>query len=522
MSIEPATQRILEDPHAIIIFGASGDLAKVKLLPAIYELVRENLLPANFFLLGYARTKMSDDEFRTICKDAIAKHSRNAKKNGVDQAVLNKLLAITYYQPGQYGDLADFTALGTRLAELEAKHATQSNRLFYMSTPPEAFEPIILGLGESKLVTRHATKPWQRLIIEKPFGHDLASAQQLNTTLNVVFGEEQIFRIDHYLGKETVQNLAVLRFANSVFEPIWNFKYIDHVQITVGEILSADDRGGYYDKSGALRDMVQNHIFQLMALVAMEPPAALDARSIRDEKTKVYKSIRPVAPSNVVRGQYAAGKLANGNPTNGYLTAKGVAPGSTTETFVALKLFIDNWRWSGTPFYIRTGKCMPAKVSEVLVRFREPPRTLFLKQETSVVYPNELVIRVAPEEGISWHINGKVPGGTLSIKRVAMSFDYADTFKAEPPEAYERLLHDAITGDQTLFIRGDEAEAAWEVIDPIEQAWSKSSDKPHQYTPNTWGPEAADALFNDTASWTTSLDDAKPILACALADGNKS
>jgi glucose-6-phosphate 1-dehydrogenase len=513
--------RIAEDPHAIIIFGASGDLAKVKLLPALYELVREKLLPEKFFLLGYARTKMTDEEFRTIAKAAIAKHSRSAKKHGVDQAVLNKLLACTYYQAGQYGAVEDFNALGKRLAELESKHATQGNRLFYMSTPPEAFEPIILGLGKASLVKRHATTPWQRLIIEKPFGTDLASAQKLNGTLNIVFGEEQIFRIDHYLGKETVQNLAVLRFANSVFEPIWNYKYIDHVQITVGEIFSADDRGGYYDKSGALRDMVQNHIFQLMALVAMEAPAALDARSIRDEKTKVYKSIRPVSPANVVRGQYAAGKLANSTPTTGYLTAKGVAPDSKTETFVALKLFIDNWRWSGTPFYIRTGKCMPAKISEVLVRFREPPRALFLKQDLWV-YSNELVIRVAPEEGISWHINGKVPGGAMNIKRVAMSFDYADTFKAEPPEAYERLLHDAITGDQTLFIRGDEAEAAWEVIDPIEQFWSKSSEKPHQYAPNSWGPEAANKLFGDLACWTTSLDDAQPINACALPEVKQS
>ena len=506
-----------EGPHSIVIFGASGDLAKIKLLPAIYELIREDLLPENFFLLGYARTKMSDDEFRAICREAITKNSRSTKKAGVDEELLKKLLACTYYQAGQYGDAADFAKLKTRMAELETEHKTEGNRLFYMSTPPEAFEPIVIGLGQSGLVVRHATTPWHRLIIEKPFGHDLASAQKLNATLNSSFGEEQVFRIDHYLGKETVQNLAVLRFANSIFEPIWSYKYIEHVQITVSEVLSADDRGGYYDQSGALRDMVQNHIFQLMALVAMEPPAALDARSIRDEKTKVYKSIRPIAASNVVRGQYGPGILANGKSTAGYLDAKGVSPDSTTETFVALKLYIDNWRWSGTPFYIRTGKCMPTKVSEVLVRFREPPRTLFLKQHSAVVYPNELVIRVAPEEGISWNINGKVPGGTLDIKRVSMSFDYADTFKTEPPEAYERLLHDAITGDQTLFIRGDEAEAAWEVIDPIVQRWKNSTKQPLQYAPNTWGPaESADIFDGGVNRWTISSETAEPILACAL------
>jgi glucose-6-phosphate 1-dehydrogenase len=509
-------------PCVIVIFGASGDLAKIKLIPAIYELARENLLPADFALVGYARTKMSDDDFRAICKTAIASHARSAKKTGkVDEALLNRILGRTYYRAGGYGDAGDFASLKSFLVELDGKHQTLGNRLFYMSTPPEQFEPIIAGLGTSGLAIRHGDKPWQRLIIEKPFGTDLATAKHLNEVCNTHLGEEQIFRIDHYLGKETVQNLMVLRFANSIFEPLWNHKYIDHVQITVAETLSADDRGGYYDKSGALRDMVQNHIFQLMALVAMEPPAQLDARSIRDEKTKVYKSIRPLREVDVdrfvVRGQYGAGTMVGDRKTDGYLKAKGVEAGSRTETFAALKLFIDNWRWSGTPFYIRTGKCLPSKVSEVTVRFNSPPLTLFQKQCETPVYPNDLVIKVAPEEGISWRINGKVPGGAINIQPVAMDMLYKNTFQKEAPEAYERLILDSIYGDQSLFIRGDEAEAAWEVIDPIERGWQQSPIPPFQYDPATWGPRKAMELIElDGRRWTNSQSEATPIIACAV------
>jgi glucose-6-phosphate 1-dehydrogenase len=463
---------------------------------------------------------MADNDFRTQIIDAVKKHSRRARKNGVDQAVLGRVVERCFYRAGAYGGADDFASLKHYLDELDTKLGTLGNRLFYMSTPPEQFEPIITGLGTSGLVKRHTESPWHRLIIEKPFGHDLKSAQHLNAVLNSSFGEEQVFRIDHYLGKETVQNLMVLRFANSIFEPLWNHKYIDHVQITVSESLSADDRGGYYDKSGALRDMVQNHIFQLMALVAMEPPAALDARSIRDEKTKVYKSIRPIRPDQVdqfiVRGQYGPGEV-KGRTTEGYLKAKGVAPGSTTETFTALKLFIDNWRWSGTPFYIRTGKCLPEKVSEVTVRFSAPPMTLFQKQCESPVYPNDLIIKVAPEEGISWRINGKVPGGVLNIKNVALDFDYARTFETEAPEAYERLLLDSMVGDQSLFIRGDETEAAWAVIDTIQQGWARSTRPPDEYTPNTWGPKRAiDLIEHDGRRWSISKDEQMPVIACSL------
>lgn len=512
-------------PVAVVIFGASGDLAKLKLIPAVYEMACEGLLDDHFALVGYARTPMSDDEFRKICVEAITKNARTAKKEGVNQAKLDWVLQRTTYHQGNYDQPADFDQLKTYLEGIDQKHGTAGNRLFYMSTPPGAFEPISNCLGSQGLVKRamNFTKQdqFQRVIIEKPFGHDLASAQELNLLLAHNFHESQIFRIDHYLGKETVQNLMVLRFANSIFEPIWNYKYIDHVQITVAETLSADDRGGYYDQSGALRDMVQNHIFQLMALVAMEPPAALDARSIRDEKLKVYKSVRRPRPDQIdqffVRGQYTKGVATGNKPTEGYLAAKGVNPNSKTETFAALKLFVDNWRWSGTPFYIRTGKCLPQKVSEIVVRFRSPPQTLFQKQCETPVFPNDLVIHVAPIEGISMHLNGKIPGGAMNIRSVGMNFNYADTFKSEAPEAYERLIFDAIMGDQTLFIRGDEAEGAWEIIDLILDGWSKSKVKPEPYEPASWGPRSAMKLIEeDGRRWYQGFDEPEQIVACAL------
>jgi glucose-6-phosphate 1-dehydrogenase len=502
------------DPCAIVIFGASGDLAKRKLIPAIYEMGREKLLPEKFVLIGYGRSPMSDDEYRKECTEAINSFARSKP---VDASLVQKLVKNAYYVQGDYGSGEDHDKLARKLAEFDQTHGTEGNRLFYLSTPPNTFEPIITCLGE-----KHARQDnsYVRIIIEKPFGRDLASAKSLNVLLHKYFDESQVFRIDHYLGKETVQNLMVMRFANSIFEPIWSYKYIDHVQITVSETLGVGSRGGYYDKSGATRDMIQNHIFQLLALVAMEPPAALDAVSIRDEKVKVFKSVRPIRKSQVddltVRGQYTAGK-AGGKDTAGYLKEKDVPADSKTETFTALKLYVDNWRWSGTPFYIRTGKAMTEKLSEVVVRFRSPPLTLFQKQCESPVYPNDLIIRVQPEEGISWRMNGKVPGGSMAIKPVALDFQYKTTFNVEPPEAYERLIHDSMIGDQTLFIRGDEAEAAWAVIDPIEQAWAASSVKPDRYAPGSWGPKSASKLIEqDGRSWMHSSSEAEPIIACSL------
>ena len=508
-------------PCAVVIFGASGDLAKRKLIPAVYEMAREQLLNDKSYVVGYSRSPMTDEQFRDEALEAVRKYARTKP---VDEALLKGLVERFYYTQADYGSAEDQARVGATLNRLDKKFGNPGNRLFYLSTPPSAFEPIIERLGERRLAEKGENDDpavWHRIIIEKPFGHDLESARALNRLLHKHFAEDQVFRIDHYLGKETVQNLMVMRFANTIFEPIWNHKYVDHVQITVGESLGVGKRGGYYDQSGALRDMVQNHMFQLLALVAMEPPAALDAVSIRDEKVKVFKSIRPLRPEHAdqfaVRGQYGAGG-SDGQQTGGYRKEEGVPPGSRTETFAALKLFVDNWRWSGMPFYLRTGKFLSQKLSEVVVRFRSPPLTLFQKQCQSPVYPNDLVIRVQPDEGISWRLNGKVPGGSLNIKSVALEFMYKTAFQAEPPEAYERLIFDAMLGDQTLFIRGDEAEAAWTVIDPIEKGWAKSKHEPEEYAPGTWGPKGAMELIEDDGRrWLHGADgEAEPIVACSL------
>jgi glucose-6-phosphate 1-dehydrogenase len=504
---------------AMTLFGASGDLAKRKIIPALYELAREKLLPQQFSLVGFARTATSDEAYRKECREAVEKFARSKP---LDPKVWDRIeKAIYYISAEDYGDIEAHKKLAAKLREIDSAHGTAGNRLFYLSTPPNTFEPIINSLGfNSQIYFGADGRGSQRIIIEKPFGRDLASAKNLNNLLHKYFAESQVFRIDHYLGKETVQNLMVMRFANAIFEPIWNYKYIDHVQITVSETLGVGSRGGYYDKSGALRDMVQNHMFQLMALVAMEPPVALDAISIRDEKVKVYKSVRMLRPSQVddfaIRGQYQAGSN-DGQTTQEYLKEKGVAPDSKTETFAALKLFIDNWRWSGTPFYLRTGKFLTEKLSEIVVHFRSPPLTLFQKQCESPVYPNDLIVRVQPEEGVSWRLNGKVPGGAMNIKPVALDFLYKTTFNVEPPEAYERLIFDAMIGDQTLFIRGDEAEAAWAVIDPIEQGWAESKKPPQVYTPGSWGPKGSfDLIELDGRRWMHSGDASEPIVACSL------
>ena len=504
---------------AIVIFGASGDLAKRKLIPAIYDMARERLLSDHSYIVGFSRSPMTDEQYRAESREAVMKFAR---QKPVDAAILDKMIARMHYIAADYGSAADHQRVSETLTALDTRYGNaEKNRLFYLSTPPETFEPIISRLGERAMdPLLNPPSRFKRLIIEKPFGTDLVTAQTLNKLIYRYFDEANVYRIDHYLGKETVQNLLVMRFANSIFEPIWNYKYIDHVQITVSESLGVGSRGGYYDKSGALRDMVQNHIFQLMALVAMEPPAALDAVSIRDEKTKVYKSVRPIPAARVddfvVRGQYSAGSHAN-QTTGGYLSEKGVPASSRTETFAALKLYIDNWRWSGTPFYIRTGKFLEQKLSEVAVRFRSPPLTLFQKQCQTAVYPNDLVVRIQPEEGISWRLNGKVPGGAMNIKSVALDFAYKSAFHAEPPEAYERLIADAIAGDQTLFIRGDEAEAAWAVIDPIEEGWRQSKRPPDAYTPGSWGPKRAQDLIElDGRRWLHCHDEIQPIIACSL------
>ena len=505
---------------AIVIFGASGDLARRKLIPAIYELAKENLLDDKSYVVGFSRSEMSDEQFRKVARESVEKHARTE----FDETVWKKLEPRFYYTQADYGSPDDHARVGATLTRFDKKFGCCANRLFYLATPPETFDDIITRLGELDLAEKGKNrdpKVWHRIIIEKPFGHDLKSARELNNLLHKYFDEDQVFRIDHFLGKETVQNLLVLRFANAVFEPIWNYKYIDHVQITVAEELGVGTRGGYYDKSGALRDMVQNHLLQLLSLIAMEPPAALDAISIRDEKVKVFKSIRPIPTDHVddfvVRGQYSAGE-AHGQKTPGYRKEKDVPPASRTETFAAAKLYIDSWRWSGTPFYLRTGKFLAGKLSELVVRFRSPPLTLFQKQCETPVYPNDLIIRVQPDEGISWRLNGKVPGGAMTIKPVALDMFYKTTFHKEAPEAYERLLLDAMTGDQTLFIRGDEVEAAWAVIDPIQEGWRRSKLQPEEYPPGSWGPKRAMKLIEqDGRSWLHTHDGTdEPIIACSL------
>jgi glucose-6-phosphate 1-dehydrogenase len=499
-------------PCGIVIFGASGDLAKLKLIPALYELALENLLDEKSYIVGFARTEMTDEEFRVEAKKAITEHAR---RKTVDESVWKKLEPRLFYVAGGYDSEEAHAKCAKRMAQLDKQFGTTPNRLFYISTPPQAFYPIINCLGKLQ-GEKVAGSPWWRIIIEKPFGRDLASAKELNDLLHKFFQEDHVFRIDHYLGKETVQNLLVMRFANSIFEPIWNYKYIDHVQITVGETVNVKERAGYYDKSGALRDMVQNHLFQIMAMVGMEPPTSLDATSIRDEKVKVFKSIRAFSKDaidkQVVRGQYTTT-----GDKEGYLNHKGVPAGSQTETFAAMKLFIDNWRWSGTPFYLRTGKAMPQKLSEVVVRFRSPPMALFQKQCESPVHPNDLIIQIQPDEGISWRFNSKVPGGAMNIKTVAMNMSYKTTFNVEPPEAYERLIFDAIAGDQTLFIRGDETEAAWTVVDPIVQSWEKNKTQPDTYLQGSWGPQKAmDLIEADGRKWVHTGDDAEPVIACRI------
>jgi glucose-6-phosphate 1-dehydrogenase len=521
----------MPNPCAIVIFGASGDLAKRKLLPALYELALQKLLDDKSYIIGFSRSQMTDEAFRAEAKDAISKYARTKP---FDEKVWKALEPRLFYIAADYGADEGHAKLTAKMGELDKQFGTGGNRMYYISTPPATFEPIITGVGKQLAIgRRQSDKPteatpaaavhggWKRIIIEKPFGTDLTSAKALNALLLRNFKEDQVFRIDHYLGKETVQNLMVLRFANSIFEPIWNYKYIDHVQITVGETLGVEKRGGYYDKSGALRDMVQNHLFQLMALVAMEPPAGLDATNIRDEKVKVFRSVRPFDADHldgqVVRGQYGPGPTGK-TTTPGYTHEEGVPADSQTETFVALKLFIDNWRWSGTPFYLRTGKALPEKLSEVVVRFRSPPLTLFQKSCQTPVRPNDLVIRVQPEEGITWRFNAKVPGGAMNIQPVNMDMQYKDTFKVEAPEAYERLIADAIAGDQTLFIRGDEAEAAWTVVDPIGRGWaSGKAAPPQEYTPGTWGAaKATEMMQNDGRQWATDAPaSAATVTACA-------
>lgn len=482
-------------PTVIVIFGASGDLTARKLIPAIYNLAFDNLLPSDFFLIGYGRKPIPDDEFRQVATDAVKEFSRRE----LNQDVWDHVVANTSYVAGGYDDPEAFQRLAEHIAGLEKKLGRELQSLFYISTPPSVFAPVLLNLGSSGLAEKYLGKPiHSKVIIEKPFGKDLTSAVELNGTIREVFEEHQVYRIDHYLGKETVQDLLVQRFANSIFEPLWNRRYVEAVQITVSEEVGVGTRGGYYEQSGALRDMIQNHTMQLVALTAMEPPVSLNAEDVRDEKVKLLKAIQPLAlgpGGDVARAQYAAGVMA-GRHVKGYLEEGGIADDSGTETFAAIRLSINNWRWQGVPFYLRSGKRMARRVTEIAVQFKRPPGTLFAESERFNLAPNTLSFQIQPDEGLSLVLNGKVPGLETRTQPVKMNFRYSTTYGSNTPEAYERLVLDAMVGDGTLFIRGDEAETSWKLYTPVLEAWAAAGrEGMDSYAAGSWGPPAAEALL---------------------------
>lgn len=483
-------------PTCIVIFGASGDLTARKLIPAIYNLSVDNLLPAEFHLIGFGRKPIADEAFRADATQDITKFSRRP----LNKDVWDRIDANTSYHAGGYDDLDSFKSLATKIDALEKKLGHDLQLVFYISTPPTVFKPILENLGASGLSGRHVGTPMaSKMIIEKPFGRDLDTAMELNAIIAKQFDEKQVYRIDHYLGKETVQDLLVQRFANAIFEPIWNRRYVDCVQITVAEDLGVGTRGGYYDESGALRDMIQNHTMQLLSLVAMECPVSLDAEDIRDEKVKLLKSIQPVNlgknQCDVVRAQYAEG-LIDGEKVPGYLQEQGIPADSITETYAAIRLSINNWRWQGVPFYLRSGKRLARRVSEIAIRFKRPPNILYSGDPSFDIAANTLVIQIQPDEGTTLLINSKVPGLENRTQPVKMYFRYATTFGSNTPEAYERLILDAMIGDSTLFIRGDETEASWKLYTPILQYWQESGHRAlESYAAGSWGPLAADQLL---------------------------
>jgi glucose-6-phosphate 1-dehydrogenase len=478
----------------IVIFGASGDLTARKLIPALYQLFKENQMPPSFRVVGFARREKTDASWRQELRTALDQFSRTQP---VDEKVWSAFAQNLGYCQGDLTDDAAYKKLETQLTEF-GSGPLRENLLFYLAISPSQFGEVVEQVHRAGLLNREGAA-WQRIVVEKPFGHDLASAQTLNRELTRYTHEAQVFRIDHYLGKETVQNILMFRFSNSIFERLWNRESVDHVQITVSERLGVGERGGYYEEAGALRDMIQNHMLQVLSLIAMEPPVSLEAECVRDEKVKLLKSIRPLTPDDVakqvVRGQYFAG-IVGGEPRPGYRQETKVKTDSNVETFVALKLLIDNWRWSGVPFYLRTGKNLPQSASEVRIQFRPTPHVLFAAECGNNLDANALTLRLQPNEGISLRFNGKVPGMSLGVRPVRMHFSYDSEFGAYTPEAYERLLLEAIAGDATLFIRRDEVETAWQIVDSIRAGWqNKPLTNREFYAAGTWGPIAADDLL---------------------------
>ena len=488
-------------PCVLVIFGAAGDLTKRKLIPALYNLAKSQLLPKEFALVGISRNEMTTEAFR----EKLTQDIDQFVSGDIDSTLWQWLVQRLYYISGAFAEPAAYGRLQTLLAEVDRDHATAGNYLYYLATNPSFFSEIISQLGTSGL-SREENGQWRRVIIEKPFGRDLDSARALNREITKTLDEHQIYRIDHYLGKETVQNIMVFRFGNSIFEPIWNRRYIDHVQITVAETVGVEQRGLYYEEAGALRDMVPNHIFQLIALIAMEPPISFDADAVRDEKAKVLRAIQPIEPEDVlnraIRGQYGAASV-KGERMPGYRSESDVAPQSATETYVAMKLQIDNWRWADVPFYIRTGKRMSKRVTEICIQFRRAPFLLFRKTPVEQLMPNLLVIEIQPEEGIKMRFGAKIPGPTVRVGSVDMDFRYVDYFGSTPSTGYETLLYDCMNNDATLFHRADTVEAGWGVVTPILDVWKALPPRSFpNYQAGSWGPREADELLRrDGRQW---------------------
>ena len=484
-------------PCILVVFGASGDLTSRKLMPALAEMAVNRQLPSAFAVIGVARTEMTDDDFR----------SRMQEAGGQDNEAWSSLVAGFRYVAGDYADPDTFDRLREVVEEVDKERGTGGNRVYYLATVPQVFAPVAKELGDHDMATPDSDDAFVRVVVEKPFGHDLESARELDTALHAVFDEEQIYRIDHYLGKETVQNVLALRFANSIFEPMWNRRYIDHVQITVAESLGVGHRGGFYEEAGALRDIVQNHVLQVLALTLMEPPATIDAQGIRDEKVKALRAVEIYSHdevlSEVVRGQYAEGWV-EGEEVPAYRDEEDVERDSTTETYMAMRLRVNNWRWSGVPIVVRTGKRLPKRLTEVAIQFQGVPHLPFRAADARGLQPNAIVLHIQPDEGISLGFGAKVPGQAFQVRSVSMDFSYGAAFVEEAPDAYERLLLDAMVGDPTLFIRTDEVEQAWRIVQPVIEVWEQEDAPLAFYPAGTWGPKEADRLIErDGRQWRT-------------------